>query len=562
MRSKMLAATGDAAIAADAFAFVSEESDRLGLSIQTTANGFSGFAASALRAGLTLQQTKDIFRGVSEASVSMRLPAEQTALVFKALEQIAGKGTVSMEELRGQLGDALPGAFEIAAKAMGKSTAEFSKMVANGEVLAGDFLPRFGEAIRKELGGSVEEAAQGAQAAFNRLGNAFFSLQTRLASSGLLDVVVKAVNDLTAALNNPELVSGLGTLITMLAKIAEFALKVAGTVGNMVSAIKRTTESLSNSVFGVVFGEEGKKAIEAARAEANKTSAAASSVSTGTVSGNYTLGTKAVALPSPGQASAAKKAQQLREQLASQVESMRYQFASPEQQASMDVEKQQETLRKALEAKAITEQEFRELSLQAEMDYQERLAEIRGKARDDELSALEGFLGAKIESEETIRQRSISDQAKNFRETISQAASHNRAFFALEKAAAIARALISARESVVSAYAFGSRIGGPPLGAVFAGVAAAAQAANIAAIASTSFTGGGSSVGSGGGGGGTSTGSDSQDTTSTSAVTPEKNVYISLYGRGYTKSDMRDLIDGLNEAMADGSKLKIIGVNA
>ncbi len=148
MQNKMQAATGSANVAADALRFVREEANRLGLDIRSASDGFAGFAASSLRAGLTLQQTKDIFIGVSEAATSMRLPAEQVSLIFKALEQMAGKGTVSMEELRGQLGDALPGAFEIAAKAMGKTTAQFSKMVADGEVLASDFLPKFGAAVR------------------------------------------------------------------------------------------------------------------------------------------------------------------------------------------------------------------------------------------------------------------------------------------------------------------------------------------------------------------------------------------------------------------------------
>lgn len=563
MRSRMVAATGDAAVAADALSYVAAEADRLGLDIQTASNGFAGFAASALRAGLTLQQTKDIFTGVTEAAVSMRLPTEQVNLVFKALEQMAGKGTVAMEELRGQLGDALPGAFEIAAKAMGKTTAEFSKMVGNGEVMAADFLPRFGEAVRRELGGSVEEASQGAQAAFNRLSNAFFQMQTQIASSGLLDVVVKSVNSLTVAISDPELAAGLGTIISGLAKIAEFALKAAGAIGNVISAANKMIEAVGNSAFGKLFGAAGTQAIQQARQQASQTAKVVQQQTSAAVSGNYSLGT----IQAPGEsdasakkrASDAKKAASLREQLAGQVEAMRREFANPSDQAAMDVEKQQETLRKALEAKAITEQEFRELSLEAELDYQERLNKIREEAREKDVTAFEAFMGQRIKSQEELGQATLKEQASSFAASISAAAKHNQIFFQLEKARAIASALIAARESVVHAYNFGSKIGGPPLGAAFAGIAAAAQAVNIAAIASTSF---GSSSGVAAAGGATPSGTTGNDVVDSSSASnsSNKSVYITLNGSeatSYTKTQIRSLIESINDALGDGSSLKI-----
>lgn len=593
MRNRMVAATGDARVAADALAYVRTEADRLGLNLVTATNGFAGFSASALRAGLALQQTKEIFTGVSEAAVSMRLPAEQTALVFKALEQIAGKGTVSMEELRGQLGDALPGAFEIAAKAMGKSTAEFAKMVANGEVLAGDFLPRFGAAIRKELGGSVDEAAQGAQAAFNRLGNAFFDLKAKMAESGFLDAVTNSVKDLTLALNDPATVEGLKGFASLLGDIVTAATNAAAALGGFYAQANKAIESVGNKAFATVFGKEGSDAIALARkAKANgipadaqraidaimarggfKATAGSDTSGLGaslpgngiSATGGYTLG-KIVMPPASADAkgekarlAAAKQAERLREQLSGQVDSMRYGFAGPEDQAAMDVEKQQETLREALAAKAITEQEFRELGLQAEIAYQEQLAEIRQKAWEDDQSALEGFLGLRLQTEEQLRKQSIGSQAKGFRDTIAQAAQHNRVFFAMEKAAALARATLAAYESVVTAYAFGSRIGGPPLGAAFAGVAAAAQAVNISALASTSFNGGGGgggdfSSGSGGGyGGGGDVGSAS--------VAPQKIMQVTLVGSEtaqMSKNQVRDLIDLINDAQRDGSRVQVV----
>ena len=169
LTNRMNAAAGDKSIGADSLAYIREQADRLGLEFRTTADSFAGFEAAALRSGLTLEQTKQIFTDVSTAATSMQLSTDRVQLVFKALEQISGKGTVSMEELRQQLGDSLPGAFEIAAQSMGMTTKAFYDAVANGEVLSSEFLPKFAKAVREQLGGSAEEASTQLRASLNRL---------------------------------------------------------------------------------------------------------------------------------------------------------------------------------------------------------------------------------------------------------------------------------------------------------------------------------------------------------------------------------------------------------
>lgn len=169
LTNRMNAAAGNKSIGADSLAYIREQADRLGLEFRTTTDSFAGFEAAALRSGLTLEQTKQIFTDVSTAATSMQLSTDKVQLVFKALEQISGKGTVSMEELRQQLGDSLPGAFEIAAQSMGMTTKAFYDAVANGEVLSSEFLPKFAKAIREQLGGSAEEASTQLRASLNRL---------------------------------------------------------------------------------------------------------------------------------------------------------------------------------------------------------------------------------------------------------------------------------------------------------------------------------------------------------------------------------------------------------
>ena len=169
LENRMNAAAGNKSVGADSLSYIRKEADRLGLSFKGTADSFAGFEAAALRSGLTLGQTKQIFSDISTAATSMQLPATNVELTFKALEQIAGKGTVSMEELRQQLGDHLPGAFEIAAKSMGMTTREFYNMVSEGKGLSSEFLPAFARALKEELGGSALDASTQLRASINRL---------------------------------------------------------------------------------------------------------------------------------------------------------------------------------------------------------------------------------------------------------------------------------------------------------------------------------------------------------------------------------------------------------
>jgi hypothetical protein len=118
---------------------------------------------------------------------------------------MVSKGTVSMEELRRQLGNALPGAFEIAARAMGVTTQGLTAMVKSGQLLSEDFLPKFAAQLQKELGEGAVEAAKTATAAFARLENEWLLLKDRIAKSGPLQFVATVVGGLASSLEKDRL---------------------------------------------------------------------------------------------------------------------------------------------------------------------------------------------------------------------------------------------------------------------------------------------------------------------------------------------------------------------
>ena len=165
--------TGSSANAEKTMQYLTGLSERLGLEFESTAQAFKLFAGAATQSGMTLSQSKTIFEQVSKAVTTMGLSADDAEGVFLALSQIMSKGKVSAEELRGQIGERLPGAFAIAAKSIGVSEQALNKMLEQGQVLSKDFLPKFASQLEKDLGGGAEAAANSTQAALNRMKNSY-----------------------------------------------------------------------------------------------------------------------------------------------------------------------------------------------------------------------------------------------------------------------------------------------------------------------------------------------------------------------------------------------------
>ena len=183
-------------------AFVSGLANKLGLELVTTEQAYVKLSAAARGTSLEGARTKEIFTAVAEASTVLGLSADETNGSLLAVSQMISKGKVQAEELRGQLGERLPGAFQIAARAMGVTTAELDKMLQQGELLASDFLPRFAAQLHKEMGGAAEDAANMTQASMNRVDNAWTSLKQNFAQSGAAKFLSEQMNILGDALKD------------------------------------------------------------------------------------------------------------------------------------------------------------------------------------------------------------------------------------------------------------------------------------------------------------------------------------------------------------------------
>lgn len=193
LESRFRAATGSFEGGRRELEFVRQTASRLGLDLMSAADSYSGLTAAAQGTSLAGQAVRDIFDSVAQTSAILGLSSDQTQGALLALEQMMSKGTVQAEELRGQLGERLPGSFRIAAEAMGVTTAELGKMLEQGQVVAADFLPKFAVALRNNYQGEIPEHVK----ALGNIKTAFFELQSTIGRAGVQDTIVFSMSEIS-----------------------------------------------------------------------------------------------------------------------------------------------------------------------------------------------------------------------------------------------------------------------------------------------------------------------------------------------------------------------------
>lgn len=230
-------------------------SQRLGTSFEAAATPFVKFAAAAAGT-LTDQSIRDVFEAFATAGVALQLTKPEIQGVFLALQQIASKGVVSMEELRLQLAERVPGAMRLAAQSMGMTMIEFEKAVAARTLNAGEFLEKFSAKLKETFKDAAQLASGRLFADIQRLGNELTKFKQVVFVSGfeegLQTLVKSAINFLN---NNPELGTALGKFSKdIFENVASFIDSMsADTVINVINQIIGAFEILINAINRLVF---------------------------------------------------------------------------------------------------------------------------------------------------------------------------------------------------------------------------------------------------------------------------------------------------------------------
>jgi tape measure domain-containing protein len=177
-RNTLNAVSPSAQEAAQSSQFILDVVDKYNVPLQSARDGFTRLYASMQPAGFGGNEIRDLFLGISQAAATFGMSADKVDRVNYAFAQMASKGQVMSEELKGQLGDVLPGSMALFAEAAGfkgpQAITKFSKALEDGVYKGGamkTLLTNVGIVMSKEFGPGAEGAAKTFQGSINRMQN-------------------------------------------------------------------------------------------------------------------------------------------------------------------------------------------------------------------------------------------------------------------------------------------------------------------------------------------------------------------------------------------------------
>lgn len=181
--------------------FVKNELNSVGQQFRSGAEAAKTFFAAGMNSSLA-PQLNFIFKAFTDAGAAMQLSGDEMSRVFLALGQMMSKGKVQAEEMRGQLGEVLPGAFQLAADAMGMTTTQLDKFMADGNLTAEEVIPKMAVAVKEKYSESAKQAADTTQGKLNQMLNAWEEYKARLAASGPARHVIQFVTEYLTSRND------------------------------------------------------------------------------------------------------------------------------------------------------------------------------------------------------------------------------------------------------------------------------------------------------------------------------------------------------------------------
>ncbi|EQA1521047.1 tape measure protein [Escherichia coli] len=145
-----------------------------GLDIAELQSQFAGFGASA-KESMGIQGSEELFKNMIGYARLMGRSEEEVKRALTALSQMAGKGQVMAEELKGQLAEAVPGMVQVFAKATGKSEQELFDAMKKGALKSADTLQKVTQELNKQITakGGWKAISESTQAQLGNLKNSW-----------------------------------------------------------------------------------------------------------------------------------------------------------------------------------------------------------------------------------------------------------------------------------------------------------------------------------------------------------------------------------------------------
>lgn len=156
-----------------------------------------------------------------------------------AIQQMGGKGVISMEELRQQLGEAIPNAMQLMAQGMGLSVAELTNKVSKGVVTSRTALARMFTQMKLDASGAAEAMMKTLPGAIAQMNTEWQLFQKTVANQGFLGTLAVSVKELTEAMQGEKGQEFAKIVGNALRELTEFAAMSARWLVENIDLVKK-----------------------------------------------------------------------------------------------------------------------------------------------------------------------------------------------------------------------------------------------------------------------------------------------------------------------------------
>ncbi|MEG0920316.1 MAG: tape measure protein [Comamonas sp.] len=282
LRAGLEAVWQDAKRAGQDLEFVRSVVARSGADVREAGKAWLGLAAATRGTAVEGEPTRRVFESVAISMGKAGKSSAETANALLALQQMASKGVIQMEELRGQLGEALPGALQATAKGLGLTTKQLIDLVESGSLTASDFFPALAKGL-DELYGTANKGAQTLTQEIGNLKNSVTEMGNSIGEAGGLQALKTTAEIAQAAIVTLDIAivaagKSIGSVFAAIATWDFSGLKQSFADIETEAKDKLLKAAQHNSLLRDSLNESGRAALDAAikQQEAAKSSTAQS----------------------------------------------------------------------------------------------------------------------------------------------------------------------------------------------------------------------------------------------------------------------------------------------
>lgn len=176
--------------------YVASAASRLHLPIKEAMESFSEMEAGFYGTGIEGNKLRNVFEGVSTAATVLHLSANKFGNVTFALKEIGELGTLQARQMR-MLAFAMPGAMNLAAKAMHMNTVQFHEAMKHGAINSSEFLPAFAAALQEHFQKGLPNAGNSLISQMNDTNNELIKMKLEMGENlrPLFVEIMKGIRD-------------------------------------------------------------------------------------------------------------------------------------------------------------------------------------------------------------------------------------------------------------------------------------------------------------------------------------------------------------------------------